>query len=92
MSNYKDCDREFYQNEKNIRSSSRTNMSKRGKKQKGVKKRRWNNRICVRRFKEQKYQNGAQKPQEGALSVMETTFTNPEGFEVIDNVVVYCLN
>jgi hypothetical protein len=40
MSNYKDCDREFYQNEKNIRSSSRTNMSKRGKKQKGVKKRR----------------------------------------------------
>ncbi len=92
MSNYKDCDCEFYQNEKNIRSSSRTNMSKRRKKQKGVKKRRLNNRICVRRFKEQKYQNEVQKPQEGALSVMETTSTNPEGFEVIDNVVVYCSN
>jgi hypothetical protein len=67
-------------------------MSKRGKKQKGVKKRRWNNWICVRRFKKQKDQNEAQKPQKRALSVMETTSINPEGFEIIHNVVVYCSN
>lgn len=57
-----------------------------------MKKRRWNNQICVRRFKEPKDQNEAQKPQEGALSVMETTSINLEGFEAIDNVVVCCSN